>query len=78
MYIRYVSERNNQRREREMLSTIGAILVTVVAFLVTAFVAVASFAAVLVSQLWTLAVQTYHVVNPMIVASWQYVSGLIA
>ena len=61
-----------------MLSTIGTILVTVVAFLVTAFVAVASFAAVLVSQLWTLAVQTYHVVNPMIVASWQYVSGLIA
>jgi len=61
-----------------MLSTIGAILVTVVAFVVAAFVTVASFAAVLVFQLWTLAVQTYHAVAPLAITSWQYVSGLIA
>lgn len=61
-----------------MLSTIGAILVTVVAFLVTAFVAVATFAAVLVAELWTLAVQTYYAVAPWVVAGWNWATGLVA
>lgn len=61
-----------------MLSTIGAILVTVVAFVVAAFVTVASFAAVLVSQLWTLAIQFYTFATPYVVAGWNYVSGLVA
>ena len=50
-----------------MLSTIGTILVTVVAFTM-----------ILASQVCTLAVQVYHAVAPMVVAGWQYVSVLVA
>jgi hypothetical protein len=40
-----------------MFVTICSILLTLVAFAVTAFVTVVSFAAVLLSEMWTLAVQ---------------------
>ena len=57
-----------------MLTTIGAILTTLVAVLGM----IVTFALILASQVCTLAVQVYHAVAPMVVAGWQYVSGLIA
>ena len=56
-----------RRKGEKMLSTIGTILVTVVAFTM-----------ILASQVCTLAVQVYHAVAPMVVAGWQYVSVLVA
>ena len=50
-----------------MLTTIGAILTTIIAFTM-----------ILASQVCTLAVQVYHAVAPMVVAGWQYVSALVA
>jgi len=57
-----------------MLTTIGAILTTLVAVIGM----LVTFALVLASRVCTLAVQVNHAVAPMVFASWQYVSALVA